>query len=198
MLVSGLVIGEKVLVGSNFGIVISDGNKVAFVIESVEGVFLVADVVDEEDTVEVVDFVEESASEEAFGLEADFVTIFEEGLHFNLMGAGDAAVDFGNRETAFVINFFFTFGTDDLGVDEGGEMLVFFVVEVVADDDNALVDAELRGGHSSREFVGVVFLPVEGAFNHIRNNRAGFVGDFTNFDGFGAETGVGSGNNWFH
>lgn len=196
--VSGLVIGEEVLVGGDFSIIISDRDEVAFVVEAVESVFLVADVVDEENAVEVVDFVEKGASEEAFGFEADFVAVFEEGFDFGFAGAADAAIDLGDREATLIVSLDFAFGADDFGVNEGSEMTVLLVVKVVADDNDALVDAELGRSHGGREFIRVLFFPVERTFNHIRNNRAGFVGDLANFGGFGAETGVGGGNNWFH
>lgn len=150
MSVLRLVIGEKVLVRGDFGVVIGDGNEVAFVVEAIESVFLAADVVDEKDAVEVVNFVEKSAGEETFGFEADFLAVFEESFDFSLARATDATINLRNRETAFVISLDFALSADDFGVDEGGEMMIFFVVEVVTNDNDTLVDAELRGGHGGR------------------------------------------------
>ncbi len=189
---------EEVSVALNFGVVILDGVEVAFVVHAVESVFLAADVVNEEDAVEVVDFVKKGAGEKTFGLQANFVAVLEKGFNFYLAGATDFAVDFWHRETAFEIGFDFAFGADDFGVDESGKMVIGFVIEVVADNDNALVDAELRGGHGGRKFVGVLFFPFEGFCDHVANDFLGFGGDFANFGGFSAETRVRSDDNVFH
>ncbi len=114
----------------------------------------------------MVDFVEESAGEGIFGLDADGGAVFEEGFDFDFGGARNFAVNGGDGEATFVVDGGFAFGFDDFWVDEGGEGLVLFVVEVVADDDNAAVEAELGGGHGRREFIGVVFFPFERSLAH--------------------------------
>lgn len=189
---------EEVRVVRDLGVVILDGVEVSFVIHAIESIFLAADVVDEEDAVEVVNFVKKGAGEKTFGLQTDFVAVFEKGFNFDLAGTTNLAVNFWDGETAFEIGFDFAFGADDFGVDEGGKMVIGFVVEVVADNDDALVDAELRGGHGGRKFVGVLFFPFEGFCDHVANDFLGFGGDFANFGGFSAETRVRSGDNIFH
>lgn len=189
---------EEVRVVLNFGVVILDGVEVAFVVHAVESVFLAADVVDEEDAVEVVNFVKKGAGEKTFGLQTDFVAVFEKGFNFDLAGTTNFAVNFRHRETTFEIGFDFAFGADDLRIDESSKMVIGFVVEVVADNNNALVDAELRGGHGGRKFVGVLFFPFERFCDHVANDFLGFGGDFANFGGFSAETRVRSGDNVFH
>ena len=157
---TGLVfIGKEVGVRLDVAVVVS-GLEVAVLIHTEESLGLVFDVVDEEDAFEVVNFVEEGAGEVIFGSQADFGAVFEEGFDLDFLGAGNEAVEFGNGEAAFVVGLGFAVGFDDFGVDEGGEGVFGFVLEVVADDDNALVDAELGGGHGGRELVGVLFFPL--------------------------------------
>lgn len=193
-----LVLGEEFRIVFDFGFVVGDGLEIAVFGHAIEGFWVVFDVVNKEDAVEMVDFVHEDAREEAVGFEADFLAIFELGFDFGLVGATNETVDFGDREAAFVIFGDFAFGADNFGVDEGGKRVVFLIVEVVADDDNAFIDAELRGGHSGRKFVGVFLFPGERGIDHIGNNLASFVVDFADARGFGAQTGVGSSNNRFH
>ena len=54
----------------------------------------------------------------------------------------------------------FAFLLDDFGVDEGDKIGVFLVVEVFADDDDALVVTELGSSHGGREFKFVFFFPI--------------------------------------
>ena len=162
-----------------------------------EGLGLVFDVVDEENAFEVVNFVEQGAGEIIFGSQADFGAVFEEGFDLDLFGAGNEAVEFGDGEAAFVVGLGFAVGFDDFGVDEGGEGVFGFVFEVVADDNNALVDAELGGGHGGGELVGVLLFPLQGSGGHIGDDLVGFVGDFVDTAGFLAQAGVRSGDDGF-
>ena len=156
---AGLVfIGKEVGVRLDVAVVVG-GLKVAVLIHAEESLGLVLDVVDEEDAFEVVNLVEQGAGEVIFGFQADFGAIFEEGFDLDLFGTGNEAVEFGDGEAAFVVGLGFAVGFDNFGVDEGGEGVLGFVLEVVADDDDALVDAELGGGHGGGELVGVLFLP---------------------------------------
>ncbi len=59
-----LILREEIRVVFNLGFVIGDRDEVALRIEAVEGVGVVADVVDKEDAIEMVDFVQEGAGEE--------------------------------------------------------------------------------------------------------------------------------------
>ena len=65
----------------------------------------------------MVDFVEEGTSERAFGFNSDGGSVFEEGFDFDLFRARNEAVDFGDREAAFVVTFEFSFGFNDFWVD---------------------------------------------------------------------------------
>lgn len=94
-----------------------------------------------------------------------------------------------------MVFFDFAVSFDDFRIDKSGEGGVFLVVEVITNNNDTLINAELRGGHSGREFVRVVFFPVKRAFYHVGNNLASFVGNFGDFRGLGAETRVGSSNN---
>ncbi len=76
--------------------VIGDRGEVALVVHAVEGVGDVADVVDEKNAVEVVNFVEESAGEVAAGFEADFGAVFEKSLDLGFVRATDQTVNFWN------------------------------------------------------------------------------------------------------
>ena len=162
-----------------------------------ESLGLVLDVVDEENAFEVVDLVEQGAGEIIFGSQADFGAVFEESFDLDFLGAGDETVEFGNGEAAFVVGLGFAVGLDDFGVDEGGEGVFGFVLEVVADDDNALVDAELGSGHGGGELVGVLLLPLQGGGGHIGDDLVGFIGDFADTAGFLAQAGVRGGDDGF-
>ena len=75
-------------------------------------------------------------------------------------------------------------------------MVVFFVVEVVANDDDADVFAELGGGHSGGKLVFVDFFPVERGFDHFFDNIFDSRSNFRDlFRGF-TETGVGGGDDF--
>ena len=156
---AGLIfIGKEVGVRLDVADVVS-GLEVAVLIHAEESLGLVLDVVNEENAFEVVDFVEQGAGEVIFGFQADFGAVFEEGFDLDFFGAGDEAVEFGNGEAAFVVGLRFAVGFDDFGVDEGGKGVFGLVLKIVADDDDALVDAELGGGHGGGEFIGVLLLP---------------------------------------
>ena len=152
--------------------------------------------VDEEDAVEMVDFVEEGAGEGVLGFDADFAAIGEVGFNFYFGGARDEAVNEGNREATFVVGGGFTFGLDNFGVDEGGEGVVFFVFKVVTDDDDAAVDSELRGGHGGGELVGVRLFPEKGSIDHVGDEllETGVVKIFY-FSRTSAKAGVGGSDN---
>lgn len=96
-----------------------------------------------------------------------------------------------------MVFFDFAVCLDDFRIDKGGEGGVFLVVEVITNNNDTLINAELSGGHSGGEFVRVVFFPVKGAFYHVGNNLASFVGDFGDLRGLGAEARVGSSDD-FH
>jgi len=66
----GCIVAPKFVVVFNLGVII-DGVELALVVHFEEGVFDAFDVVDKENAVEVVDFVEEGAGEGAFSLDAD-------------------------------------------------------------------------------------------------------------------------------
>lgn len=195
-MIFGLFIREELFIIFDFAVVV-DWLEVAFVVHSEEGFFVVLDVVDEEDAAQVVDFMEQDAGEGAIGLDADFGAVFEEGFDFGLFGAGDKAVDFRNRETAFIVFFEFAFGFYDFGVDEGGKVVVLLVLHVVANDDDFLVDAHLGGGHGGRKFKGVTFFPVERELHHVGDDFFCIVGNPGDFGGFFSEARIRGSDN-FH
>ncbi len=49
-------------------------------------------------------------------------------------------------------------------------MFVFFVIEIVANDNNAFINAELGGGHGGRKFKFVLLFPVSAIFAHGSDN----------------------------
>ena len=114
----------------------------------------------------MVDFVKKGAGEGIFGFNADRSAIFEHCFDFDFGGARDFAVDSRNGEAALEVAFDFAFGFDNFGVDESGESFVFLVVEVVTDDNDAAVKAELWRSHSSGKLVGVGFFPLKGSLTH--------------------------------
>ncbi len=97
-----------------------------------------------------------------------------------------------------MVFFDFAFGADDFGVDQSGERLIVFVLKVVADDDDALIDAELRSGHGGGKFVRMLLFPLQGILNHIVDDSVGFVGDFADAGRFLAQAWVGGGNKFSH
>lgn len=180
----GLFIGEKLRIISNFGVVILDRLQVAIVVEVVESIALIADMVDEKEAVEMVDFVEECAGEKITSLEADFLSRGEDGFDFDFLGAFNEAVNARNREATFVIFNLFTLGANDFRVDEGGEILVVFVFEIVANDDDALVNTDLWSGHSGGKFVRVSLFPSNGNVDHVANRIEHLGGNLANFGRF--------------
>lgn len=194
---AGLVfIRKEVGVRLDVAVIIS-GFKVAMLIHTEEGLRLVFDVVNKEDAVQVVNFVEQGAGEVVFGSQADFGAVFEERLDLDLFGAGDQTVEFGDGEAAFVVGLGFAVGFDDFGVDEGGEGVFGLVLKIVADDDDALVDAKLGGGHGGGELIGMLFFPFQGSGGHIGDDLVGFVGDVADAARFLAQAGVRGGDDGF-
>ncbi len=92
----------------------------------------------------------------------------------------------------------FAFGADDFWVNESGESLLIFVVEIVADDDNALVNANLRGCHGSGKFIGMLIFPIQRKRNHIGDDLMSLVGDGADASRFLTEARVWSGDNIVH
>lgn len=193
-----LLIGEEILVVFDLGLVISDRDKIALVVHTGEGFGVVADMIDEEDAVEVVDFVKKGSSEVAASFDTDFGAVFEDGFDFGFRWATNKAVNIGDGEAAFLVDLRFAFSANDFWVDESGKRLIIFIIEVVANNNNALVLAKLGGGHGSRKLVRVLIFPVKRGGNHVGNKFASFVGNFVDFGGFVAQTRVGSGDNFSH
>ncbi len=168
--------------------------KITGVVHAIESFRIVADMINEENAVEMVDFVKKGAGEITTGLEADFGAVFELSFDLDFVRASDDAVNFWYGKTTFVIGLGATFGADDFGVDEGGEGGMIFVFEVIAHNNNALILAELRSGHGGGNFVGVKRLPGEGRFDHVGDDFVGFVSDFTDTGGFGTQARIWGGN----
>ena len=110
--------------------------------------------------------MEEGAGEGIFRFDADGGAVFKHCFDFDFAWAGNFAVNSGDGEAALEVGDDFAFGFDDFWVDECRESLVFLIVEVVADDDDAAVEAELWRSHRSRKLVGMGFFPFERSFAH--------------------------------
>ena len=103
----------------------------------------------------------ESTGKVASSFEANFGTVFKGGLDFDLVGASNHAINFWHRKAAFVIFDGFAFGADNFGIDKGSKSVDVFIVEVVTDDNDALIDTKLRGSHGGGKLVGVFLFPIE-------------------------------------
>ncbi len=139
------------------------------VTHAIEGIGGVADVVDEKDAVEMVDFVHKGAGEKTTSFEANFGAIGKKSFDFDFFRAFNEPVDLWYRETTFLFLDKLAAGADNFWIDESGERLVLFVVKVVAHNDNALILTHLGSGHGGGDFIGVFFFPREGGSNHISN-----------------------------
>lgn len=146
----------------------------------------------------MVDFVEQDAGEVGFGFDTDFGAVFEAGFDFDFGGAGDEAVEFRDGKATFVVGLGFASGFNNFGVDKSGEGGgVVFLLHFVADDDNADVGADLRGGHGGGDFMGVGFFPVEGEGAHMSDYGFDTFVNLANFLGLFAQSRVRSGDD-FH
>jgi len=146
----------------------------------------------------VINLVHETASEVAFSFNSNFVAVFNEGLDFDFTGARNKAVNFRNGETTLIVTGDFAFGFDDFGIDEGGEGVIGFIIEIIAYQNDALVNSELRGGNGGRKFIGVGLFPFEGGFKHVSNNLVGFVSNLIHLTGFLTEARIWRSNDFFH
>ncbi len=154
-----LFIGEKVGVIFDFGVVI-DGLQVTFVVKAVKSVLVVLDMINEENAIQMVDFVHEGASEVAISFEADFSTVFEHGFDLYPVRATNQAINLRNREASLMFFDDFAVSFDNFRIDEGGEGVVFLIIKIIAHDNDALVYAHLGGSHSSGKLKGVCLFPV--------------------------------------
>lgn len=165
---------EKLFVILDTSFVI-DWLQVAIFIELKEGISFIFDAINEKNTIEVIDFVSEGAGKFVGSFNTYFGTIFELGFNANFRVAWDLTINKGNREAAFEIFDNFTFLFDYFWVYEGREGSICFVVHAVADNDEALIDAELRGSHSGRELVGMRFFPFEAGIDHCLDHIFNFI-----------------------
>ena len=78
---------------------------------------IVANVVDENDAVAVVDFVLQDARQKAVGLDADFVAVDIGGFNADFAVAGNFAIKILDAEAAFVIVGDFAFLLDYFRID---------------------------------------------------------------------------------
>lgn len=95
----------------------------------------------------------------------------------------------------FFDNFAASF--DDAGVNEGGEAIFFLIFEIVANDNNALIKAELGSGHGGGKLIRVFFFPIKRSFDHLVDDFFGFGVDFGDLLGGLTQAGGWSSNN-FH
>lgn len=77
----------------------------------------------------------------------------------------------------------FAFVFDDFGIDESNKIGIFLVIHIFADDNDALIVAELGGGHSGGKFELVFFFPIFAGSAHLRDNIFNFRCDLANFGG---------------
>ena len=66
-------------------------------------------------------------------------------------------------------------------------MLVVFVVEIIADDDDAAIDAELWSGHGGGELVWVVLFPFKRVLIHLGDDIFDLIINNSDLGGFFAE-----------
>src|SRR6266404_4754068 len=101
---------------------------------------------DEEDAVEVIDFMAEGASQEIFA--ADFESFAFGVLRFysDKLGAQDVAAETWNGEAAFLFALF-AFSVNDLGIGEYDFCFGIFSTGYI-DHGQAQVQADLRGSES--------------------------------------------------
>ena len=161
--------------------------KIAFVVKLVEGVFLVFDVVDKENAVEVVDFMHKGASEEIGCLEANFGAVFELGLNANFGWAGNFAVNGRNREAAFVIVEDFALGFDNFWVKQWNKSGIILIAHVFTDNNDALIVAKLWGSHSGRKLEFVLIFPINTGLNHLFDDFGNFWVVYFGLSGFFAQ-----------
>lgn len=76
-----LLIGKKIFAVFDV-LVVVERFEATFVIEDEESVFLVFDVVDKKDAIEMVDFMLEDTSKAVLGFYANFLAVFEKGFDF--------------------------------------------------------------------------------------------------------------------
>lgn len=177
--------------------VIIEWNELTLGIESIEAVRLVAEVVDKEQAICVIDLVLDDARQEALGLEADFVAVDIAGFDANFGPARYAAIDAVDTEAAFEVGEFFAFKFDDFGVYESGKFTRVFVVEIFADDDDAVETVDLDSGERGADFVWPGVLPVETSADHVVDESPRVIGDDVDAGGFLPEVCVRQGDDVF-
>lgn len=136
-----------------------------------------AEVVEEHDAVEMVNFVLEAAAEKAFGLEGLGGAVFIQVANLDPLMALDDAVEIGEAEAAFFAVHHLWAGCDEGGVDHedagdagGGGAVPFFALHFGLDDDEFLENADLRRGEAD------ALCRVEGG-DHVGQGGAGFISD---------------------
>src|SRR4051812_23376496 len=94
-------------------------NEFAVVVEFKEGFGVVFNVVDENNTVCMVDFVLEDAGQETFGADTEFAALNIESFDLNFLVALYLAINIFNAEASFVIFNLLAVEFSDLGVNKG-------------------------------------------------------------------------------
>src|SRR5437773_2027943 len=101
-----------------------------------------ADAIEEEFTVQMVEFVLQGDSEQVLGLQGDLFLVWGPGLHLNLGCAPDLGCVVNHTEAAFLPEDVALTSRDDW-VDQFEQLLAWFL-RVQVEDDDALRDADLH------------------------------------------------------
>lgn len=148
--------------------------------KSVEGVFVIFDMIDEELAVEVIDLVLQDTCEETFGRDSKRSPIDVEGSDTDFGVAGDFAVDVGDAETAFGLEDDVAFVFDDLGVDEDSEISVFVIIEIIANDDHTSEVSDLYASKAHTDLLIATGFPITSRLDHIEAKLTNFGRDDAN------------------
>jgi len=148
--------------------------------ETVEGVFVIFDVIDEEFAVEMIDLVLQDTCEKTFGRDSKRSTIDVEGSDTDFGVAGDFAVDVRDTETPFWLEGDVALVFDDLRIDEDRKISVFVIIEIIANDDHASEVADLYASKAHTDLLIATGFPITSGVDHIEAKLTNFRRDDTN------------------
>src|SRR5579859_1527583 len=151
-----------------------------------------AEMLDEENAVEVVDFMAEGAGEQIFAADLEGLALGVLRFYGDELRSNDVATKPGNREAAFFLAFF-TFSVNDFGIGENDFRLGIFSAGDI-DDSHAQGHADLRGSqadalsgvHGGKHIFGKLREPgIKGFYRRGRFFKNGIpvFDDFVDFSG---------------